>query len=205
MNMRSHSVIAWKLVFHLADLYEKTDDKTRHLYWLRRVIAGDAEGGAERTERSQWLGAWASAKYGDYFAWEFNRRSLRLPIDKSMAKKNGYLQDATVRYEQAAAYGILEFVSLSNFKMADLYETFSSELNKAPVPNGLSAQDTAMYQDIIAQQAQPFADLAASIHQNNIELGWDGHYNDWISKSYDAMKRLSPVRFGKEEEISEVW
>lgn len=188
--------------FHLADLYEKTNDKTRHLYWLRRVIAGDADGGAERTERSQWLGAWANAKYGDYFAWEFNRRSLRLPIDKSMAKKNGYLQDATVRYEQAAAYGILEFVSLSNYKMAELYETFSSELNKAPVPQGLSQQDTAMYQDIIAQQAQPFAQLAANIHQNNIELSWDGHYNDWISKSYDAMKRLSPVRFGKEEELA---
>ena len=188
--------------FHLADLYEKTNDKTRHLYWLRRVIAGDADGGADRTERSQWLGAWANAKYGDYFAWEFNRRSLRLPIDKSMAKKNGYLQDATIRYEQAASYGILEFVTLSNFKMAELYETFSLELNKAPVPQGLSQQDTAMYLDIIAQQAQPFAQLAATIHQNNIELGWDGHYNDWISKSYDAMKRLSPVRFGKEEELA---
>ena len=188
--------------FHLAQLYEKTNDKPRHLYWLRRVVAGDADAGADRTERSQWLGAWASAKYGDYFAWEFNRRSLRLPIDKSMAKKNGYLQDATVRYEQAAAYGILEFVTLSNFKMADLYETFSRELNKAPVPKGLSDQDTAMYQNIIAQQAQPFAELAATIHQNNIELGWDGHYNDWISKSYGAMKRLSPMRFGKEEELA---
>ncbi len=188
--------------YHLADLYEKTKDKSRNLYWLRRVIAGDAEAGADRTDRSQWLGAWASAKYGDYFAWEFKRRSLRLPIDKSMAKKNGYLQDATLRYEQAAAYGILEFVSLSNFKMAELYETFSTELNKAPVPKGLSKQDTAMYQNIIAQQAQPFADLAATIHQNNIELGWDGHYNDWISKSYEAMKRLSPVRFGKEEELA---
>ena len=188
--------------YHLADLYEKTNDKTRHLYWLRRVIAGDADGGSERTERSQWLGAWANAKYGDYFAWEFNRRSLRLPLDQSMAKKNGYLQDATVRYEQASAYGILEFVTLANYKMADLYETFSNELNKAPVPKGLSPQDTAMYQDIIAQQAEPFAQLAGSIHQNNIELGWDGHYNDWISKSYDAMKRLSPVRFGKEEELA---
>jgi tetratricopeptide (TPR) repeat protein len=123
--------------YHLADLYDKTNDKTRHLFWLRRVIAGDAEAGADRTERSQWLGGWANAKYGDYFAWEFNRRSLRLPLDKSMAKKNGYLQDATVRYENAAQYGILEFVTLSNFKMADLYETFSKELNKAPIPGGL--------------------------------------------------------------------
>ena len=188
--------------YHLADLYEKTNDKTRHLYWLRRVIAGDADGGADRTERSQWLGAWANAKYGDYFAWEFNRRSLRLPLDKSMTKKNGYLQDATVRYESAAAYGILEFVTLANFKMAELYETFSRELNNAPMPKGLSPQDTAMYQDIIAQQAQPFAQLAGNIHQNNIELGWDGHYNDWIAKSYDAMKRLSPLRFGKEEELA---
>lgn len=188
--------------YHLADLYEIQDDKTRHLYWLRRIVEGDEKGGSERTERSRWLGAWANAKYGDYFAWEFYRRSLRQPIDKSIARKNNYIQDATSRYDKASEYGILEFVTLSNYKMASMYQAFSEELNKAPAPKGLSESDLALYEQIIQQQAQPFADLAVSVHQNNIDLGWDGHFNDWIAKSYDAMKQLSPLRFGKEEELA---
>lgn len=188
--------------YQLADLYEKIDDKTKHLYWLRRIIAGDETSGSERTERSRWLGAWANAKYGDYFAWEFYRRSLRQPIDKSIARKNNYIQDASLRYKQASEYGILEFVTLSNYKLARLYQTFSEELAKAPMPNGLSAPDEEVYREIITQQAQPFFELAISVHSNNIELSWDGHFNDWISKSYDAMKLLSPLRFGKEESLA---
>jgi len=188
--------------YHLADLYEKVDDKTRHLYWLRRIIAGDQDGGSQRTDRSRWLGAWANTKYGDYFAWEFYRRSLRQPIDKSIARKNSYVQDATTRYEKAIQYGILEFVTQANYKMASMYQSFSEELNNAPAPKGLSQSDLNLYRDIIAQQSQPFADLAITVHQNNIDLSWDGHFNNWIAKSFDSMKQLSPLRFGKEEELA---
>lgn len=188
--------------FHLSKLYEKSKDYSRQLFWLRRLVAGDQTAGEQRTERSQYLAAWANSKYGDYFASEFKRRKLRLPLEKSMAKKNQYLQDATKRYEQAAGYGILEFVSMSNLKMADLYARFSKELEKAPLPKGLSADDTAMFKDIIMQQAGPFSDLAATMHQSNISLAWDGHYNDWISKSYESMKLLTPERFGKEEAVA---
>lgn len=188
--------------YNLADLYEQLDDKTRHLFWLRRIIDGDKKGGDQRTDRSRYLGAWANSKYGDYFAWEFKRRKLRLPIENSMAKKNQFLQDATTRYEMASSYNILEFVSQSSYKMAELYERFSKELNHAPVPKGLSAEDTAFYKQILGEQAGPFAELATGIHQNNIDLSWDGHYNEWISKSFDAMKRLAPARYGKVEEVA---
>ncbi len=188
--------------FELANLYEMVDDKTRQLFWLRRVIAGDETATQERTDRSRWLGAWANTKYGDYFSWEFNRRKLRLPIQTSMMKKNQFLQDAIVRYDMASAYGILEFVSMANFKSASLYERFSGELSRAPTPKNLSKTDLDLYKQIINEQAQPFSDLAGSVYQANIELSWQGHFNQWIEKSYDAMKRVSPARFGKVEEIA---
>lgn len=188
--------------FHLASLYEKQGDKTRQLFWLRRVIAGDAGAGEYRTERSQWLGAWANAKYGDYFAWEFYRRSLRAPIDKSIARKNGYLTDAKERYTMAADYGMLEFVSMANVKMADMYEKFSQELLAAPIPKGASAEEKALYKQIFSQQAAPFTELAQKIHHNNIELGWQGHFNTWIENSFNAMRRLSPQRFNKTEKVA---
>ena len=188
--------------FHLASLYEKQKDHGRQLFWLRRVIDGDAKGGAERTERSQWLGAWANAKYGDYFASEFYRRSLRAPIDKSIARKNGYLTDAKARYTMAADYGMLEFVSMANVKMADLYEKFSQELLAAPIPKEASAEEKALYTQIFSQQAAPFTEFAQTSHYNNVELGWQGHFNSWIENSFNAMRRLSPERFDKTEAVA---
>jgi hypothetical protein len=188
--------------FHLASLYEKQKDFSRQLFWLRRVIAGDEKGGDERTQRSQWLGAWANAKYGDYFAWEFYRRSLRAPIDKSIARKNGYLADAQKRYAMASDYGMLEFVSMSNVKMADLYEKFSQELLAAPIPKDASSEEKELYQQIFSQQAAPFTELAQSFHYNNVELGWQGHFNSWIDTSFTAMRRLSPTRFDKTEAVA---
>jgi tetratricopeptide (TPR) repeat protein len=188
--------------FHLASLYEKTKDNSKQLFWLRRVIAGDASGGEDRTERSQWLGAWANAKYGDYFAGEFYRRSLRAPIDKSIARKNGYLTDAKARYTMAADYGMLEFVSMANVKTADLYEKFSQELLAAPIPKSASTEEKALYKQIFSQQAAPFTELAQEIHHNNIELGWQGHFNSWIENSFNAMRRLSPQRFNKTEAVA---
>jgi tetratricopeptide (TPR) repeat protein len=188
--------------FHLASLYEKQKDNGRQLFWLRRVIAGDATGGESRTERSHWLGAWANAKYGDYFASEFYRRSLRAPIDKSIARKNGYLTDAKARYTMAADYGMLEFVSMANVKKAELYEKFSQELLAAPIPKEASAAEKALYTQIFSQQAAPFTELAQTIHHNNIELGWQGHFNSWIENSFNTMRRLSPERFDKIEAVA---
>jgi len=188
--------------YKLASLYEKAKDRNRQLFWLRRVIAGDKSAGDQRTERSQWLGAWANAKYGDYFAWEFNRRSIRLPIEKSINRKNGFLQDAATRYSMAADYGILEFVSLSNQKLARLYENFSDDLIKAPVPKELPAADKALFAQILQQQAEPFTALAADYYMANVELAWQGHYNNWIQQSFDAMRRLSPLRFDQTEQVA---
>lgn len=185
--------------YHLALNYEKLGDKTRHLYWLRRVVDGDKKGGDQRTDRSRWLGAWANIKYGDYFAWEFGRKRLRQPLDKYIPRKNQALKDAVSRYQMAADYGILEFVSMSSFKIAGLYEDFAVALRKAPAPKGLNADLRQQYAQIIEEQALPFVDLATELHFANVELAWQSHYNEWIQKSFDKMRELQPARFAKQE------
>ena len=102
----------------------------------------------------------------------------------------------------AADYGILEFVSMANVKLADLYEKFSQELLKAPIPKDSSSEEKALYQQIFSQQAAPFTELAQSFHYNNVELGWQGHFNTWIDTSFTAMRRLSPSRFNKIEAVA---
>ncbi|MFL0809372.1 MAG: tetratricopeptide repeat protein [Agarilytica sp.] len=184
--------------YHMALNYETIGEVGKQLYWLRRIVQGDAQGGEDRSERSRWLGAWANAKYGDYFAEEFRKKRLR-NLTKHLPKKKEFYESATQRYERAASYGFLEFVTMSSYKIGGLSESFAQDLRQAPSPKGLSASDRVLYGEIIEDQAQPFDQLAMDVYQANIDRAWEGGFNEWIGKSFDALKRLNPQRFNKEE------
>ena len=187
--------------YHMATNYQALDEEGKKLYWLRRIIDGDSQGGAQRTERSRWLAAWANREYGEYFYREFKKTRLRLPLVKSLPRKKEMLESAQQRYQAAADYGFLEFVTESSFKIGDLYQMFANQLMAAPVPAGMSSSDTQTYQSIIAQQAQPLTQLAAQLHTANLERAWSGEFNEWIEKSFAAMRELNPARFAKDELI----
>lgn len=187
--------------YHLATLYETLGEKEQHLLWLKKLIEGDQKAGAQRTERSQWLGAWANIKYGDHYAAEFSSNRLYLPLVKSLPAKNKLLDTAIKQYQAAADYGILEFVTMSSFKVAHLYQQFAKELRESPKPAGLAADEQAVYAEIIEEQAGPFDQLAIELHQANIDRAWEGSFNEWIDRSFVEMKLLSPTRYNKTELI----
>ncbi len=185
--------------YHLATLYKKNKEIDKHLYWLRRVIDGDSKAGSRRTDRSQWLAAWANAEYGDYWRIEFDRVKLRMPLDKWMPRKSEMLKNALERYESAAGYGIFEYSTRSAYSIGELYASFSRELMDSPRPKGLSGAELEQYELLLEEQAIPFEDLAIEIHQNNIKHAWEGNFNHWVDKSFAAMAKLSPVRYDKQE------
>lgn len=187
--------------YHLAALHEKLGDTQKHLVWLKRIIEGDQKAGAQRTDRSRWLGAWANVKYGDHYAAEFSANKLYLPLVQSLPAKNKMLQDAIARYQASADYGILEFVTMSSFKIAHLYQQFAQELRQSQKPVGLSTDEQAMYAEIIEEQAAPFDALAMELHQANIDRAWEGKFNEWIDQSFAEMKVLNPARYNKTEII----
>lgn len=187
--------------YRLALNYERLEEPGKQLYWLRRIIENDKTAGTARTERSKWLAAWASIKYGDYYGEKFRNYRLRQPIVESISGKNENLGKASGYYQNAAEYGILEFVTMSSFKIAGLYQTFAKDLRAAPAPGGLSSEELGVYAEIIEEQARPFEQLAMELHQANIERAWDGEYNEWIQQSFGQMKVLSPARFDKTELI----
>ncbi|QQD22697.1 tetratricopeptide repeat protein [Oceanospirillaceae bacterium ASx5O] len=186
--------------YRIAVIYDQQQDMARKLFWLRRIIEGDAGAGQQRSDRSQWLAAWAANEYGDYFAKEFSSRRLASNLERNLPWKQQMLQDAVSRYQQAADYGLLEFTTRSSFRIASLYQQFAAELRGLPVPAGLSEQDAATFRSIIADQATPMQELAVAVYSSNIEQAWQGHYNEWISNSYQQLAQLQPARFNKHEQ-----
>ena len=187
--------------YRLAIIYQTLGETGKKLYWLRRIIAADDEAGSQRNDRSRWLAAWSHMEYGDYFAEEFNNVHLRLPLVNSLPKKQDFLQKASASYQKSADLGFLEFISMSGYKLAGLYSTLASDLRNAPKPSGLSADDQAMYTQIIAQQAQPLDDLAVELHLANIERAWAGDFNVWIDRSFSKLQEFQPQRFNKNEVV----
>jgi len=185
--------------FRLAELYGTVKEVSKQLFWLRRIVDGDKNAGASRTNRSQWLAAWAHTKYGDYFASEFQRRKLTIALDKSLPKKNKALTNATDRYKKAADFGILEFVTMSSVKIANLYQQLGKELRDIKLPKRLSKEERKAYSEILEEQAAPLDQLALELHLGNVERAWSGEFNQWISQSFTEMKSLSPARYNKEE------
>ncbi len=187
--------------YHLAANNEALENQSTFNQWLSAIIDADQKAGSQRTDRSRWLGAWANAKYGDYYSSLFNKVELTLPIVESVPNKNQWLQQASASYQAAADYGILEFVAMSSYKIGVLYRQFGNDLRSAPTPADLSADDQQVYANIIEEQAAPFDQLAADLHQANIDRAWGGKFNQWINNSFTEMRTLDPKRFNKVELI----
>lgn len=187
--------------YKLAQIYEKTGEHEKKLFWLDQLVDGNRDAGSNGTERSLWLAAWANAEYGDHYFAEFQQQALSLPLDKSLPEKNARLEKATTRFQMAADSGIFEFVTMSAYKIGALYQQFADDLRDSPRPAKLGAEEQELYTQILAEQAQPFDGLAMDLHQSNIERAWDGEFNEWIDQSFNMMRQLNPLRFAKAELI----
>lgn len=187
--------------YKLAQNYRRIDDTEKRLFWLQELVQGHRNAGDQQNERSRWLAAWANSEYGHYYAAEFERHNLYLPLDRSLPAKNAAMEKATARYEAAADSGVFEFVTLSAYKIGELYQSLARELKESPRPAGLSDEEKTLYAEILAEQARPFEELAMDLHRSNIERAWGGEFNTWIDQSFAKMGQLSPARFAKTEMI----
>ena len=185
--------------YRLALNYETLGEAGKMQYWLRRVIEANRKAGDNKTERSIWLAAWANTKYGDFYAEQFHNTKLTQPLVKSLPKRNGFLEQASASYQQAAESGVLEYVTLSGYKIAKLYQALASDLRTAPPPSNLSGSDIQLYESIIEEQAQPLDQLAIELHEANASRAWDGEFNEWIDKSFVQLRALYPERYAKSE------
>ncbi|MEO0443157.1 MAG: tetratricopeptide repeat protein, partial [Pseudomonadota bacterium] len=181
--------------------HERLGEAVERNKWLVQIIQADARAGDKASSRSRWLAAWSNATFGDFYAQRFNATTLSLPIVKSIPQKNTWLQQSVEYYQLAADYGILEFVTMSSYKIGVLYRQFASDLRNSPVPQNLSADNQLTYAAILEEQAAPFDQLAIDVHQLNLERAWAGQFNRWINKSFAQMRILIPERFKKDERI----
>lgn len=165
----------------------------------RALIDADRNAGTKRSERSRYLAAKASLSLADAERETFQRIALKAPLEQSLRAKKTQMEKALAGYARAADYNIAEVTTAATCHLGEIYLDLSRALLDSPRPRGLSAEEQTQYKLLLEEQAFPFEEKAIEIHETNIRRASNGVYDVWVQRSYDALARIAPARFGKTE------
>ena len=183
----------------LAAIYGKAGDMSNRHVWLDEIVQSDREGGAESTQRTQYLAAKAAFELAQPALESFQQVKLVRPLKVNLKRKKQKMQAAVKAYTLAADYGIAEVTTASVYWLAEIYNEFGQELMDSERPPGLSEDELEQYDILLEEQAYPFEEKSINIHESNVGRIGEGTYNEWTRKSFDKLKKLSPIRYAKSE------
>ncbi|MDH5326888.1 MAG: tetratricopeptide repeat protein [Gammaproteobacteria bacterium] len=181
----------------LADIYKAQSKLNKRRYWLNEIITADKDG--KSTERTRFLAANATLELAEPTFKKYQNVKLVLPLKENLKKKKKLLNLTIEAYTNAANYGVQKITTASTYRIAEVYRDFSRGLFDSERPKGLSPEELEEYDLLIEEQAYPFEEKAIKIHETNTGRASDGVYDEWVEKSFSALKKLNPVRYGKTE------
>jgi tetratricopeptide (TPR) repeat protein len=188
----------------IATAYKQMGNNQMYVQTLQEVIRADKFAGTQGTDRTRFLAAKASFELAEPALESFREIQLKAPLKANLAKKKARMQTAIDAYTQAAEYGVEEVTTASVYLLAEIYGSFGKELLNSEKPTGLSSEELEQYDILLEEQAYPFEEKAITIHESNVERVKDGTYDEWVQKSFAALKKLRPVRYAKAEKSESV-
>ena len=168
--------------------------------WRQKLIDYEANGGAQRNERSKYLAANAVLDLAEPQILAYKSMNLTVPLDVSFQAKRDQMQVALGLLSNAAAYGVESVSTASTYHTAELYRSLSESLLTSERPEGLSELEAEEYTLLLEDQAYPLEDQAIEIHEINIARMPNGIYDEWVRESLKTLASLLPVRYNKEEQ-----
>jgi tetratricopeptide (TPR) repeat protein len=188
----------------LADYAAKNGDFGKRDYWYREIIKADAQGGAQRTDRTHYLAAKAQLSLAQPARDAFRAVRLTAPLKKSLVAKRKALEDAMNDYKKAAEYNVAEVTTAATYEMAELYRTLSKDVMNSERPKGMKGDELEEYNALLEEQVFPFEEQAIKAHEINTARAKDGVYDEWVQKSFKVLAELKPARYGKTEITQDV-
>lgn len=182
---------------HIELLYVRTGQTAMIEPWLRKQVELVDQSGTGSTDRGRYLAASAQTQLAAGSRGAFDAIKLSGDLKKSLTRKQEALKATIAAYEKAASYGVAEFATASTYEIADTYAALARELVASPAPATMSDLEREQYTLLLEEQAAPFEELAISIHEINVRRSWGGGYDDWVAKSFDALRTLFPARYAR--------
>jgi len=184
----------------LADLAKADGNAAREFALQREIFQADRAGGAARTERTRYLGAMAALALAQPAVDEYRKVALVEPLARQLKLKKAKFEDALKGYAVAADYGVADVTTAATFHTAALYQDFGKSMLGSQRPKALKKKvEIEQYDLMLEEQAYPFEEKAIALHELNARRSAQGVYDEWVQKSFAALRQLKPGRYARSE------
>ncbi|WP_227718094.1 tetratricopeptide repeat protein [Microbulbifer sp. Q7] len=180
--------------YQLVSLYEKVGNPRERNLWINSLA-----GNRVSEPRGRYLAAYASNELAAQSYARFERQKLNLPLKQSLKRKKQAMEETVSDYKKVLDFGIAEFTTAANFRLAEIYRQLSRDLMDSQRPNGLNPLELEQYEILLEEQAYPFEEKAIELHEANVKRTADGVYDDWVKSSFSSLENLLPARYRKPE------
>jgi cellulose synthase operon protein C len=178
---------------------------SREFALQREIFDADRNGGAARTDRTRYLGATAALALAQPAVDAYKKVALIEPLAKQLKLKKAKFEDALKGYAVAAEYGVADVSTAATFHTAALYQDFGKAMLTSQRPKALKKKvEIEQYNLMLEDQAQPFEDKAIGLHEVNAKRSAQGVYDEWVRKSFEALKQMKPGRYARAERVEGV-
>ena len=185
---------------HMDELCERRGDQGKRRVWLHKKIELVATMGTATSDRAKYLAAQSQLTLADDARAAFDAIELTDPLAASLKRKQQVAQggDRRVRTNrELRRRGVRNRVDVSD--RGHLCRVVAR-------PDGIGASEGSL-RDWNSSNTTccsksrpfPFEEQAISIHEINVRRSWDGVYDQWVQKSFGALRALLPARFDKQE------
>ncbi len=188
----------------LLELAEARGDGRERLALLQDIVDADRTAGEQRSDRTRFLAANASLELAEPVRRRFEAAKLTQPLADSMKQKRSLMQDVIDAYTGAADYRVAEVTTAATFRLAEVYERFSSDLMASERPPDLDELALEQYELLLEEQVFPFEEKAIDLYKANTDRAADGVYDEWVERSFLRLAGLMPARYAKTERSEDV-
>ena len=189
----------WRVAQGLKAGVQTPATAAREAALLREIRDADLRAGAARTDRTRAIGGLAALALTQPLLDDYRKVALVEPLARQLKLKKTKMEAALQAYAQASASAAPEVVTSATFHTAALYQDFGKALLQSQRPKGLNKRALEQYSVLLEEQAFPFEEKATELHETNARRAATGLYDEWVKKSFTALRELRPVRYGKNE------
>jgi len=127
---------------------------------------------------------------------EYQSIQLVPPLQRNLARKQTLLDQVVSEYLTTAKSGAGPYAVAAAFRVGLAYEDFWKSLLGSDVPGGMTAEEAAVYRDLLEKQAAPYREKAVAAYRVTLEkTEGKGVLNPWILRAYGHLAGLDPVDY----------
>ncbi|MEM6533066.1 MAG: tetratricopeptide repeat protein [Myxococcota bacterium] len=123
-------------------------------------------------------------------------------VSKRLIEKLKQVDELQQRYTDVLAIGAGDYGIASLYRIGRVYQDIADGIYNSQCPRRLTEEQCMIYQSALQEKAFPLEERAIEAYEKAIAKAYElGLYNEWLTKTNDALKTYQPQRFPQAREF----